>query len=100
MNRASLYRQLGGRHWKYGIIDHLKQTYPRQRTIVCSYYNGWNYIIEDSPNNSRHLQLKTFYIDYYNNNIDFQSTNFEQQVNQYIDTNPLSVLNVRTSEPI
>ena len=100
MNPAPLFRQLGGHHWKKGIIEHLKQQYPRERTIVCSYYNGWNYIIEDTPNSSRYLQLKTFYINYGNNNIDFESPNFEQQLNEYIDTNPLSVSNVRTSEPI
>ena len=62
MNRTApaLYRQIGGHHWKHGIIQHLNQTYPRQRTIVCSYHNGWNYIIEDTPNSSRYLQLKTF----------------------------------------
>ena len=101
MNRASIFRQLGGHHWKNGIREHLNQRYPRQRTIVCSYNTGWNYIIEDSPNSSRYLQLKTFYIVYNNNNnIDFESPDFEQQLNQYIDTNPLSVLNVRTSSPI
>ena len=31
MNRASLYRQLGGRHWKYGIIDHLKTNIPQTK---------------------------------------------------------------------
>tara|TARA_B100001250_G_C19738038_1_gene761721 strand:- start:306 stop:608 length:303 start_codon:yes stop_codon:yes gene_type:complete len=100
MNRVSLYRQLGGHHWKNGIREHLNQTYPRPRTIVSSYYTGWNYIIEDTPNSSCNLQLKTFYIDYSNNNIDFESPDFEQQLNQYIDTNPLSVLNVRTNSPI
>jgi len=99
MNRGRLYRPLGGHRWKNGIIYHSKQTYPRQRTIVASYFNGWNYIIEDTPNSS-YLQLKTFYIVYNNNNIDFESPDFEQQLNQYIDTNPLSVLNVRTSSPI
>lgn len=94
---APLYRQLGGHHWKKGIFYHLQKDYPRERTIVCSYFNGWNYVIEDTPNNSDELQLKTFHINYKNNNIDFESNNFIQQLNQYIDTNPLSVLNVRTS---
>lgn len=100
MNRVSIFRQLGDHNWKNGIREHLNQTYPRQRTIVSTYYTGWNYIIEDTPNSSRYLQLKTFYIDYTNNNIDFESPYFEQQLNQYIDTNPVSVLNVRTCSPI
>ena len=37
-----LVRIDGGHHWKNGIKEHLTQTYPRQRTIVCSYYTGWN----------------------------------------------------------
>ncbi len=97
MNPAQLYRQLGGNHWKNGIIEHLKQQFPRERTIVCSYFNGWNYVIEDTPNNPQSLQLKTYHINYNNNNLHFESDNFIYQLNEYIDTNPLSVINVRTA---
>ena len=94
MSRTILHRQLGGHHWKNGVTEHLNQKYPRKRTIVCSYLSGWNYIIEDSPNNSQYLYLKTFHINYNQNNIDFDSPDFEQQLNTYINTNPLSVLNI------
>ena len=76
MNPPPFYRQLGGHHWKNGITEHLNKQFPRERTIVASYFNGWNYINEDTPNNPQSLQLKTYHINYNNNNLNFESDNF------------------------
>lgn len=98
MNKPILYRQIGGHHWKKGVINHLKKTYPRPRTIVASFHTGWVYVIEDKPDfNKNKLLLRTFHINYQNNNIDFESSIFNEQLNSYLNTNPLSVITVTTN---
>jgi len=99
-SRRSLYRQIGGHHWKSGIQKHLQQTIPRERTFVYTIDSGWVYIIEDTPNQNNSLQLKTFHIDYQKYNLDFDNPDFEQRINNILDNptyNILSVINVKTN---
>ena len=61
---------------------------------------GWVYVVEDTPNSNNSIQLKVFYIDYQRYNINFDSDDFEESLNNLLDNpnnNIISVVNVQTS---
>ena len=98
--KPNLSRQLGGHHWRNGIIEHLEKGIPRTRTIVCAMDTGWIYLIEDTPNRENSIQLKVFCIDYQHYNINFDSDDFEANLNNLLDNpnnNIISVVNVQTN---
>tara|TARA_Y100000287_G_C14179841_1_gene334316 strand:- start:168 stop:476 length:309 start_codon:yes stop_codon:yes gene_type:complete len=97
---SRLIRQIGGHHWTAGIEIHLQQNVPRQRTFVTTMDTGWVYVVEDTPNSNNSIQLKVFYIDYQRYNINFDSDDFEESLNNLLDNpnnNIISVVNVQTS---